>query len=216
MKEQGRTQKPLRGRWVNSILALIPALGVFALLWFGSRSSPEPLKTAPSRPPVEVLGSQLELRDGRLCLIGSADPFTGSILERYAEGSLKSRSAIVNGLLSGPSEGWYTNGQCQVSEQFRDGVSHGVRTKWYANGNKLSEATIVAGQLQGHFQRWYENGKLAEDIFMREGKADGIAKAYFPSGFLKSQVSLQLGTVSDRKSWADGEIKEFAAVNKVP
>src|SRR3954464_15506024 len=80
-----------------------------------------------SRKAVEVLEvprGGLELREGRFYQTGQTNPFTGLSYESYADGSLLSRSVISNGLLNGVSESWYTNGQRQVREHFKDGISH--------------------------------------------------------------------------------------------
>jgi len=155
----------------------------------------------------EVLRDALKFRDGRLYRPDESSPFTGFMMERYEEGSLKARSVISNGVLQGVSEGWHTNGVLEVREHFTNGVSHGLREKWFESGKKLSEAAIVAGKLEGPFRRWHENGQLAEQIEMKQGEPDGVARSYFPTGFLKTEAHLQNGKVVETKSWQDGERK---------
>jgi len=159
---------------------------------------------------VEVSRADLTARGGRLYQAGQGQPFSGWLVERYPSGSIKSRSALVNGLLDGVSEGWRTNGQLQVREHFHRGLSHGLRTKWYANGNKLSEVTIVDGKLHGTFRRWHENGNLAEEIELRQGSPEGLSRAYYPSGCLKAEVRMENGKPVERKSWKDGELMASA------
>jgi antitoxin component YwqK of YwqJK toxin-antitoxin module len=177
------------------------ALGLFALLiglWWFWGSSRQSL-------PLEVPRAGLESKGGRLYLIGQPKPFSGLMVDFYPDGKKRSRSGISNGLLNGISEGWHTNGQLEVREQFREGLSHGLRTKWYPTGAKLSEAMISAGKLHGTFRRWHENGKLAEQIEMRDGSAEGLSLAYYPSGYLKAQVRLVAGKPVEQKHWTDGE-----------
>ncbi len=76
------------------------------------------------------------------------------MLEHYADGALRSRSAVTNGLRLG------------------------LRSK---DGAKLSEATIVDGKLHGPFRRWHPNGELAEDVPLKDGHPDGLAKATSPA-----------------------------------
>lgn len=205
-----------RPRWVKRLLLIAPALGVAALVWFLNHAPRLAPPTASAENKVELLRAELELKTGRLHRIGSPTPFTGSMLERTADGLLRSCSAISNGLLHGLSEGWHTNGQIQVAEQFKEAVSHGQRTKWYADGTKLSEAMIVNGRLHGSFRRWHTNGGLAEDMELKDGQADGLSKAYFPSGFMKSRTTLQSGKVVDQKFWSDGEHRESMAQLATP
>jgi antitoxin component YwqK of YwqJK toxin-antitoxin module len=176
------------------VLCLLVGLCVIALLL--QRSAP-----------IEASRAELALRDGRLYRTCESQPFTGSMVEKYPDGTGRSRSAISAGLLHGISEGCHTNGALAVREHFREGVSHGVRTKWYASGAKMSEATIAKGQLHGTFKSWHENGAVAEQIEMRNGDPDGLSLAYYPSGFLKAQVRLQAGKPIEQQFWKDGETK---------
>ncbi|MCC7374466.1 MAG: toxin-antitoxin system YwqK family antitoxin [Verrucomicrobiales bacterium] len=167
------------------------------------------LESQPVR--LEVAATDLSLRDGRLWLTNASQPFNGWMLERYADGSLRSRSEISNGLLHGWSEGWHTNGQLQVREPFFKGVSDGIRVKWYASGAKLSETGIVMGRLEGTFRRWYENGRLSEETEFREGKPRGLARAWYASGCLKSEVMVRDGITAEQRTWRDGEHPPVAA-----
>ncbi len=160
-----------------------------------------PKETAPLP---EVLASELSLREGRLYQTNQTQPFTGYVIDRYAEGTLKSRSKVEAGMLNGVSEGWHTNGVVQVREHFTNGVSHGLREKWYPSGTNLSAGEIVAGKHNGTFRRFHENGTLAEEVTMKNGEPDGLSSAFYPSGFLKAQVTVKGGKSTDQKSWKDG------------
>jgi antitoxin component YwqK of YwqJK toxin-antitoxin module len=183
------------GRFVVIALCCAALVGIFRVLRF------EP------NPPAEVLRSSLVLLDGRLCLRGQTNPFTGIMVEAGESGVLLSRSAVSNGLLEGLCEGFHTNGQRQVAEYFRAGVSDGLRTKWHPNGRKLSQATIVGGKLHGTFRRWFEDGALAEEIEMNQGNPHGLSRSFYPSGFLKAEARMQAGKMLDQKFWKDGEYR---------
>jgi antitoxin component YwqK of YwqJK toxin-antitoxin module len=189
---------PRRARkfWIGVVLVL-GALALW-LFYLGPKNAPAPR---------EVPRQALELVDGRLCLTGAPQPFSGLMVERWENGALKSRSALAHGLLEGLSEGWHTNGQVQVRESFHAGVSHGLRAKWFASGRKESEGMIVNGKHSGLFRRWHEDGSLAQEIQMSEGNPQGLARAYYPSGFVKAEVRLRAGQVLERKFWKDGEHK---------
>lgn len=119
----------------------------------------------------------------------------------YAGGEIRSRTEVVGGLPDGLSQGWYTNGQLQVTEYFTNGVSHGLRTKWYVTGEKKSEADIVSGQIHGRFRRWYPNGQLAEDAGFSNGLPEGISYAWYEDGERKAEVSMQKGSVVMQQFW---------------
>lgn len=165
---------------------------------------------------LEVDRSTLALRDGALYRVGDTTPFTGLMVERYPDGTLKSRASISRGVLDGLTEGWHTNGQLQVREYFHRGLSDGTRVKWYANGAVESEAQIAAGKLEGTFRRWRPDGSLAEKVQLRDNLPDGISMAYYPSGFLKRRVQLEAGKVVAEESWNDGEHRALAESDRPP
>jgi len=170
-----------------------------ALLGFSGCKKPQAVAV------IEANASELKLTNGHLVRIGQTNYFTGLMVERYAGGALKSRSSISNGVMSGTSEGWFTNGVLQVREEFRAGVSEGVRTKWDLNAAKVSEATIAGGKLNGPFRRWHPNGVLAEEVEMKNDKPEGRARAWYPSGALKTEMRMAAGKVVEQKQWNDGE-----------
>jgi len=186
-----------RRRLALGLLAAVLAGTVLLLLEQKSVRSPR------TEAPTEVSRTNLVLTGGRLVLIGHTNAFSGRMIEHYRDGSLRSRSEVLNGLLHGLSEGWHTNGQLQVSEHFRQGVSDGVRTKWYANGTKQSEANIVRGKLNGTYRKWHENGALSEQIQFVVDRPEGISLAYYPGGHLKARVELKDGKPVGQSFWAD-------------
>lgn len=187
------------------VLAAIALLSIG--VWQVRRTSLEPRRSA-EQVSWERLRSELILTNGHLILAGTSNYFTGIMLERFADGSRKSRTTVTNGLLHGISEGWYTNGQLQVSEHFREGVSHGQRVKWHANGRKASEAEIVEGQLQGRFVSWYDTGILSTEVELKQGRPEGRSRAYYPSGALKSEVTMRNGELVSHKNWREGELAQ--------
>jgi antitoxin component YwqK of YwqJK toxin-antitoxin module len=185
-----------------SIIAVL--LAAVAAVWFSFRQSTNP----PIHQAIDLtvpLSSLIRL-DGRLCRTNDTQPFTGLAVEHHQNGTLKSRSMIVNGVLHGLSEGWFTNAQKQVSEYFTNGVSHGVRTKWYADGQKHSEAQIVNGQIHGTFRRWHTNGVLSEHIHLDRGQPHGPSHAYFDTGYLKRTVMMERGAILTQQCYKDGEL----------
>lgn len=145
--------------------------------------------------------------DGRLVLrLDTNQVFSGWLVEQHADGTPRSRSRIVEGLLDGVSEGWYPNGQIQVREYFSGGVADGSRVKWHANGATQSVASVAQGKLQGRFLRWHDDGSLAEEMTLVDGQPEGITRAYYPSGFVKAEARLKAGEVLEQRFCKDGEL----------
>jgi antitoxin component YwqK of YwqJK toxin-antitoxin module len=198
-------------RWVVVLLSCAILVLAIGLLMYLVR----PKHAAPAL--AEVSRTDLVLRDGLLYRAGEQSPFTGIATDTYAGGEPKSRSQISNGVPESVSVGYHTNGQIQVEEYFRAGVSHGRRTKWYASGTKQSEASIVAGKLHGLYQRWHENEVLSEQVELVEGEPEGVSLAYYPSGHLKARVLMQQGKPVEQQFWEDGQYEqEIASVQQAP
>ncbi len=189
---------PLRHlpRWLTGVLLLSLAVGVGVLVRTGYfKATPPPERTA----------AELVKRDGTLWDIAANQPFSGWLVERQTNGSLRSRSWLVKGVLNEVSEGWYANGTLQIREHFVAGLSDGNVTRWREDGAKLSEATMRAGKMEGQFRRWHPNGQLAEEVAMSAGEPDGISRAWFPDGSLKAEVLLEKGKMITQKFWKEGE-----------
>ena len=197
-------KSPNRFRRLFVLLALIMVLALILFRW---HHSPGPVPGTRTAPLVEVNRTNL-LRSHDLWFPnGSTNPFTGILVDFYPGGGRMSRSAVSNGQLEGLSEGWFTNGQQQVRENYRTNVADGLRTRWYPDGQKMSECTIVSGQIQGVFRRWHQDGSLAEEIPMRDGQPEGVGRVYYPSGCLAMEVERHSGKVVKQQEWKDGEQK---------
>lgn len=199
-RQEGCFQGCFQGRFQKGLLALCFGVILVPCLFWLARPAPKAL--------LEVERNALFLKEGKLCFKDSSLPFSGVMLEHYPGGQIQSRSLVLDGVLDGPSRGYYTNGQMQVEEHFKAGVSDGIRTKWYPNGAKLSEATIVNGKLAGTFRRWHENGSLAEIVEMKDGQPEGPSTSFHPDGSVKARATVQNGKIIEQKFWKLGEFKD--------
>ncbi|MDB4619294.1 hypothetical protein OAH15_01240 [bacterium] len=158
---------------------------------------------------------ELEKKKDRLHVKSTGKLFTGYLTEHYPfsktnqlqqveANQLKSRSVVRGGKLNGLSEGWYSDGQQQVSEIFVDGKSHGMRVKWHRNGWKSAADAIESGVLNGPCRKWHDNGQLAEEMTMVDGQADGRARSWHPDGSQKAEVLLENGKVLKQQFWEEG------------
>lgn len=156
------------------LLAGVVVVAFVAGGWWQFR--PRPTATEPT-----ATIADLARVDGRLALrLATNQVFSGWLVEHHADGTPRSRSRIVGGLLDGFSEGWYTNGQIQVREHFSAGIADGSRVKWHPNGATQSVAAVVQGKLQGRFLRWHTDGSLAEEMTLVDGQPEGVSRARTP------------------------------------
>lgn len=169
--------------WI--LVVTIAAVGGW---WIVQKRPPEPV-------PVEreLLLSLVSRTNGLMHATGAGDPFSGVVVEYYRNGQLKSRTAVLEGLLHGVSEGYYTNGQMQVREFFTNGVSHGVRKKWFQDGQLLSDGEIVGGKFHGPFRKYHANGKLSQEVRLSNGVPHGLSRAWDTNGNLINEVEMRAG-----------------------
>src|SRR6266550_3254153 len=118
-------------RWLSrrAFLAGLALSLVGGACWLALRPAPTTPTEVVAAP--DVPRQSLTLRDGRWYRIGETNPFTGWMADYYPNGAPLFRSAVSNGLLNGVSEGWYTNGQVQIREFYKDNVADGLREKWH-------------------------------------------------------------------------------------
>lgn len=186
--------------FVKSCFLLAPVL-LFLLLLLGRTWKAKKVAY------VEHTSSQHKLSTNEISKVYAPMPTKEVVEFFHANGVLKSRSEHKKGRLNGLSQGWYPNGQLQVEEYFKEGVSHGLKVNWYADGVKKSEAHISEGQLNGIYKRWHQNGILAAEVIYNKGVPHGKSRAFYPSGYLKAEIELEAGEVFKETRWKDGEVK---------
>lgn len=200
-----RARPPFRALLTAGMLALLVLLAI-GLAYVASHRSE---KTEIATPvPAVVPRLQLELRAGLFYLPGATISFSGAITDAFKDGTVKLRTAVVDGQLHGVSEGWHTNGVMELREHFHRGIPHGTRTTWHPNGKKRSEGQLVAGLQQGTYRQWYEGGALAAEAEFKDGKPHGLSRAWYPSGCLKAEALMRHGAVETRHFYPDGERRE--------
>lgn len=200
-----QTTGPRRRVWpLPGLLALALVAGI--LFQMSSR----PLQDTESQPPApsSVARLQLELRDGLFHRPGADVPFTGWVTDHFQDGTVKLRSAVVDGRLHGESEGWFTNRVLEVREHFQRGHPHGTRTTWHPNGQTRSEGELVSGEQQGVFRQWHEDGSRAVEAGFKDGRPHGLSIAWHPSGFLKAEALMERGEIQSRHTYEDGVQRE--------
>lgn len=86
--------------------------------------------------------------------------FTGNIIEFYAIGNLKSKTACLNGKEHGYMESWYPNGKPEEQRMYIHGKKTATHTGWWPNGQKRFERHFENDQYTGVNKEWYESGRL--------------------------------------------------------
>ena len=90
---------------------------------------------------------------------------------------------------------YYSKGQKEFEENWKDGNKDGIHTEWYENGQKKSEGTYKDGRRDGLWTWWSENGQKKSEGNYKDGELSGETEwKYYKNGQKESE-----------KNWKDGE-----------
>jgi antitoxin component YwqK of YwqJK toxin-antitoxin module len=143
-----------------------------------------------------------EVRDGITYRAGASQPFTGVIVDPFADSVAGVADDVVwavteyrEGLSDGMRTEWYPSGAVRRRASFLAGKASGVSKKWYASGQPRSEAEYLRGALHGRLRRWYENGQLRVDRQYLNGFPDGPVREWYENGQPKIEGAYASGHV---------------------
>ena len=105
-------------------------------------------------------------KNGRLYRRGLEDePFTGSVVETFPDGSLALSTTFHQGKPHGFQKRNFPDGKSASEVLFDKGVLSGTRTKWWKNGRLREQEYWSDGKLKGR-RLWDDEGRLVrEEIF---------------------------------------------------
>ena len=179
--------------------------------------SNEAQEKAPTNVPKrEVLIHELEKREGAWYAKGEAEPFTGTEVGYYEDGSKSWEVPLVDGKTQGTRIEYYKDGQKKREIPWVDGKRHGLQTSWYENGQKKAEEKYKDGKKDGLATEWHKNGQKRLEANHKDGKLMS-AVGWKPNGEkcpvtnLKDGTGVVVwyredGTVSRRDSWKNGKL----------
>lgn len=133
---------------------------------------------------VEVLKSDLRLKqlEGRWYLDNS--PFNGTAVSCYADGTIAERITYLAGKKEGPAFKWYDNGVQRRQAFYKSNKLDGTLKTWWPNGSLSTESNYVLGIKQGYQKKWYPNGQLSRLTHLVNGREEGMQQAWLKNGKL--------------------------------
>ena len=61
-------------------------------------------------------------------------PYTGMVVEKYADGSPRAEASFLKGRKDGMERFWFSNGQIKEESHWFDGLANGLMTHWTETG----------------------------------------------------------------------------------
>jgi len=78
---------------------------------------------------------------------------------------------------------YYENGDLSTEENYKDGVLHGVKTRWFDDNLKKNEQTWENGELISITQyEWHDKTDILREKGTFDGESDGVLHGYYKSG----------------------------------
>ena len=90
--------------------------------------------------------SKLELRDGKIYVIGENKPYTGTFIKKFENGNLREERNYKNGLRHGKQETYDKNSQLLLLNTYKNGKKDGQQKLYYENGNLRAEDKYTNGK----------------------------------------------------------------------
>ena len=112
-----------------------------------------------SRRPSQATWEETCSKDGLLCWKATKRPFTGVLVSKGPNGSIKSKTSYLEGVIDGTSYSWHENGKKESEADWHKGVSSGRLIKWNRNGLIFSEVLFSGNDIRG-VVFYYSTGEL--------------------------------------------------------
>lgn len=90
------------------------------------------------------------------------EPFTGTVIENFSDGSLSLKTSYYRGLPHGQQVRNFSDGQIALEANFDQGVLVGVKSRWWPNGVIREEAYWSEGKYIGR-RLWDRTGRLIKE-----------------------------------------------------
>ena len=126
--------------------------------------------------------SKLELRDGKIYVIGENKPYTGTFIKKFENGNLRKIAEFKNGVPHGKEETYDKNSQLLLLNTYKNGKKDGQQKLYYENGNLRAEDKYTNGKNDGVSRMYYENGQLWRESKYKNGEKVAPTKWYDENG----------------------------------
>ena len=124
------------------------------------------------------------------------DPFTGVLISYHDNGNLKDRFFVLDGILDGPVEIYYEDGQLKIRGSLKYGEENGP-VEFYENGRLVSKGSMKDGKPSWPWEYYYESGELMTIGSYKDGQQLGIWNIYRENGQVLSPTCYQNGEEVD-------------------
>jgi tetratricopeptide (TPR) repeat protein len=137
--------------------------------------------------------NDLERINDRWTLKGEQVPYTGSFIETFHDGKLKSKGELNEGLLTGARIIFFENGDTSSFRFYKNGLSHGKSLAFYSNGTKKEEGVFNEGKEEGRWFFYHENGQKKAIVNFKNRVLNGEFEEFDSKGNLTRKFFYENG-----------------------
>ena len=87
----------------------------------------------------------------------------------YADGTVRSRKAYRDGVLSGEAQAFHPNGRLAERGPYLEGQRNGLHQTWWPDGREKSRLNFLHGKPQGWSLLYFANGQLDQKNLFEDG-----------------------------------------------
>ncbi len=113
-------------------------------------------------------------------------PFSGILVDKYPNDSIKSKCQYSLGKRHGNYEGWYPDGSRWFKRLYLEGKKEGIHLTWWPDGAKKSFYPFKNGFKEGNHKDWFNDGTLFKDFNYMKGYEFGYQKMWRPDGKIRA------------------------------
>jgi hypothetical protein len=122
---------------------------------------------------------QLEERRGVYLQRPAFEPYSGSVLATWDDGTVRERGTLVNGRWDGVRESYYRLGTLKARETYSNGVLNGPFEAYFKMGTPSDMGTYVDGRLDGPYESFWLRQPAEQGAFAA-GRMCGAWTRYYP------------------------------------
>ncbi len=171
---------PYRNKLAAVVGLVLALLCAYVIAWPRG-----PLKT--------VLRGDVHLHRAEGYLYYGKRPFTGTVLEYYADGTLAKETPYYHGHEDGMMKSWYLNKQQEQERYFSAGKKQGIHRGWWPGGLPKFEYQFTDDEHNGFAKEWYESGKPARTFHYTNGHEEGLQQLWWDDGTVRANYVVKDG-----------------------
>jgi antitoxin component YwqK of YwqJK toxin-antitoxin module/tetratricopeptide (TPR) repeat protein len=100
----------------------------------------------------------------------------------YSNGKASEMASYKDGMLDGEKIVYFLNGTIAQKEQYKEDEQNGYQVSYYENGQLKHEGEVIKGLNEGLHIDYNEFGQIVSKTNYKDGDIDGYAEYYHPSG----------------------------------